>query len=576
MAVEHEMADERRAHLDARVLWDLLALDVRYAWRSLRRKPAFTAACVLTLALALAGTSTLLSVFEAFVFRRLAVPMPEQVVGIHAVREGFSAGFSGPALQALEARQQALTGVCGVTAGYITARVQADGGVPRQRLVEAVTGNCYELLGVNPVLGRSLTRQDGFVEGNAAPVALISDRFWRQELGSAPDVIGRVLRVEGTPLTIVGLLPATYRGMNADEAFDIALPLPLTWTLRISPPLAMHAVGRLRPGVDIGEATAHLTAIWPEVFESAQTTTTVRIHATAPPLRVEPWASGFSRLRERYRGPLYALVALALCLLLLACVNLGGLSLARLLARREALAVQLAMGAARSRLAAQLLGESLAISVASALVAVPLARWGARLAAQLLWPGGRPLTIEATAMSTTVLMTGTIGALAALLVAAPGIVALFVQRWDLDARSVGHGSRAAPRRVIIGTQLALCFVLVFCGVLFTRIYGRSEPCRWGTTQPGCSTQGWTARVEPTCDLRSATTIGSCHRLLPCPASSALRCRRPSERPSQIAIGSGRTRRLRKVWTRSATSSLRASSGRPQSRCCKDASSPGLT
>ena len=366
-------------------------------------------------------------------------------------------------LEALSDRQQVLTDVCGVTAGYGTLGVQFQSGTATQRPVEAVTGNCYELLGIGAALGRLITSADAPLDGDPEPIVVISDRIWRQEFGAAPDVIGRTVRLEGTPLTIIGVLPATYRGVNADEAPDLALPITLPWKLKLNPPLAMHAVGRLRPEIGFDQAAAHLSAIWPDVFKRTLTVN----RGSMPTLRTVSLAKGFSILRERYRRPLYALVALAGCLLLLACVNTGGLSLARLLDRRETFAVQLALGARRSRLAAQLLCEALLIGAAATLLALPIARWGATFAAGSLWTGSRPFTLQATPLLTTLLVTALVGLLASLFVAVPGWIALAVQNWDLGARSVGQGARSGHRRGVVAIQLALCFLLAFCAALFS-------------------------------------------------------------------------------------------------------------
>jgi predicted permease len=441
----------------------MVVKELQHTWRNLSRAPRFTLACVFTLAFALAGTTTLLNMLEAFVFRRLAVSAPERLIGIYPATGERSVGFSAQLLQALIDRQQALTGICGVTAGYGTLGVQLQSGAARQRPVEAVTGNCYELLGVSAALGRLIRSTDAPLAGDPEPVVVISDRIWRQEFGAAPDVLGRTVRLEGTPLTIIGVLPAAYRGVNADEAPDLALPITLPWKLKLNPPLAMHAVGRLRAGIGFDQAAAHLTTIWPDVFKGTLTVNT----ASIPILRTVPLTNGFSILRERYREPLYALVALAGCLLLLACVSIGGLSLARLLDRRETFAVQLALGARRSRLAVQLLYEALLIGVAATLLAIPIARWGATFAAGSLWTGYRPFTLQATPVLTTLLITALVGLLASLFVAVPGWIALFVQNWDLGARSVGHGARGGRRRGVIAIQLALCFVLAFCAALFS-------------------------------------------------------------------------------------------------------------
>lgn len=443
----------------------MLITELQHAARNLSRAPRFTVACVFTLAFAFAGTATLLNLLEAFVFRRLAVSAPDRLIGIYPATGEYSAGFSAPTLQALSARQQVLTGICGVTAGYGTLAVRFDSGTVKQRPVEAVTGNCYELLGLTASMGRLIASEDVPLAGEPAHVAVISDRIWRQEFGAAPDVIGRTVHLEGNPLTVIGVMPGTYRGLNADEAPDIALPITLPWRLKLHPPLAMHALGRLRPGTGFDEAAAHLAAIWPEVYRSAQPTSTSGRSVIA--LRAVPLSSGFSMLRERYRRPLYALVALAGCLLLLAGVNIGGLLLSRLLDRRETFAVQLALGAGRFRLAVQLLCEAVLIGATATLLAIPIAWWSAQLAAHSLWTGSRPSTFQATPLITTLLIIACVGMLASLVVAVPGWIALSVQNWDLGARSVGHGARSGQRRVVIAAQIALCFVLTFCAALFS-------------------------------------------------------------------------------------------------------------
>ena len=270
--------------------------DLEHALRNLRRAPRFSLTCAFTLALTLAGTVSLLNLLDVFVFRRMTVTGPEQLIGIYPLDGETSAGFSPQALQGLIARQQVLTGICAVTSGYGTVSVQFGGGAPKQRPVEAVTGNCYELLGITPSIGRRLTTDDAPLSGEPRQVALVSDRVWRQEFASSHDVVGQSLRVEGTALTIIGVLPTSYRGLNADEAPDIALPLTLPWKLNLYPPLAMHAVGRLRPGTGLGAALAHLTAIWPEVFRNAET---LKRDEHIPTLRVVPLANGFSVLRDR-------------------------------------------------------------------------------------------------------------------------------------------------------------------------------------------------------------------------------------------------------------------------------------
>ena len=152
----------------------MLREELQHAVRNLSRALRFSLACVFTLALALAGTATLLNLLETFFFRQLAVPSPDRLIGISPLEGNASAGFSAQALQALSDRQQALTGICGVTAGYGTLGVQFDSCAARQRPYEAITGTCYEMLGLTASMGRLITTADAPLAGDSSQRAVIT------------------------------------------------------------------------------------------------------------------------------------------------------------------------------------------------------------------------------------------------------------------------------------------------------------------------------------------------------------------------------------------------------------------
>ena len=243
--------------------------ELRYAIRSLVRSAHYSGACLLTLTLALVGTTTLVNLLDALVFRALPVRAPHQLVGLVPIVDKTAAGFTPAAFQVLSRRQEALSDFCGVTTGYGTLAVQTDSGAIRPRGYEAVTGPCYELLGIVPAIGRLITSSDAPLTGDSERVVVISNRMWHEEFASSPDVVGRTLFVEGAPLSIIGVFPHTYRGLSLDMMPDIALPLPLTWKLDLLPPLVMQAVGRARPELGIRGSSAHLRTIWPEVFKES-------------------------------------------------------------------------------------------------------------------------------------------------------------------------------------------------------------------------------------------------------------------------------------------------------------------
>jgi predicted permease len=416
------------------------------------------------LTLALVGTTTLVNLLDALVFRALPVRAPDQLVGLVPVTSKVAAGFTPATFQALAKRQQALSDLCGITTGYGTLAVQADAGAIRPRTYEAVTAQCYALLGIAPSIGRLITSSDVPVTGDPGRVVVISDRMWREEFGSARDVVGQTLFVESTPLSIIGVFPRTYRGLNVDLVPDIALPISLTWKLDLLPPLVMQALGRARPELGFRGSSAHLRAIWPEVFKESLVS---GISTPVPELRVTTLANGISSLRERYQEPLYALAVLAGCLLVLACINVGGLLLTRIIDRRHSFAVQVALGASPFRLMLQVVLESLVVGAVAVLLAVPLASLVAQVAGQFLWTGFSVATMEFTPGSGTLLVSALIGFGAALLVSVPGIFAVATQQWELRGHDVGHGAARNRSRWLVSAQLALSLVLVFCAALFS-------------------------------------------------------------------------------------------------------------
>lgn len=445
----------------------MLLTELRQAARHLTRSPKYTLACVLTLALPLCAAIILLNLLETFVFRRLDVVQPDRLLSIQRTVGGVSAGFSPQSIEELDARQGVLTGICGLTTGYGGLTVEFGAGRIAQRPYEAVTGDCYDLLGVDASLGRVIVPEDA-----SAPIVVIGHDTWRNELGASPDVIGQTVRVEGVPMTIIGVFPATYRGFNADEAPTLALPLETLWKLRSQPQRVMDAVGRLRPGVEIAEARAALQTAWTALEEKRGTG---RSSSAEESLRIASAASGLSVLRERYRRPLFMLLGLAGCLLVLACVNVGGLVLTRLIDDRQSIAVQLALGAHRSRLAARLLLTSLTLAASAAALAVPLARWGADFIARSLWTGSRAFSVAATDATVTWTFAGTAGLLSALMVSCPGLLALRLVRWELAPGARVHQGRSAVRRGLVAAQIGISFALTFgAGIFAINLYSLSQ------------------------------------------------------------------------------------------------------
>jgi predicted permease len=446
------------------------------ALRNLLRAPRFCAIVVVTLATAIGGAGGLFSLLDAAVLRTLPVRDPERLIAIFPANGEALFGITMPTLKAFgPAAADVLENVCGVSQG--SALVVEVNGVNRLWPSESVTGDCAAVLGLQAARGRLMTPEDAPLTGRSASVVVISHRFWTDTLGGAPDVVGQVLRVEGQPMTIIGVLPASYRGLNADEMPDVSIPLGTMWQIRgIARVLALHMIGRLRPGVTPDEARQRLQALWPAVWKATNADAapgTASRAGLAESLRVDGLSRGFSSLRGRYERPLIALVALAALLVLVACVNVGALFLSRTVGREQQLAVQMALGASRGRVAAGLALEGITLALCAAGAAVPVAWWTSRVIASTMWTGLRPLTMEVTPAAPTLAMIATTGFVAGLLVGLPALLAVWLRPWQLAASSVRGVFVATARwRVgLIATQIAISLVLVFSAALFIKNLG---------------------------------------------------------------------------------------------------------
>jgi predicted permease len=449
----------------------MIGQEISRTLRSLSRAPRFSAIVVVTLALAVGGAGGLFSLLDAAVLRTLPVRDPERLVAVFPANGEALFGISMPTLAAFAgATTGVLDGVCGVSQG--SALVVEIGGVNRPRPAESVTGECARVLGLDAALGRAITPADAPLTGASAPVVVVGYRFWRDVLGGTPDVIGRTLRVEGQPLTIIGVLPEAYRGMNADEAPDISVPLDTMWRLRGGARvLALHLVGRLHDRITIDEARVQLRAVWPAVWTATNPQAAPGAASRAglaENLRVEGLARGFSSLRGRYERALFALVALAALLVLLACANVGALCLARSISREPQLAVQMALGASRARVAAGLALEGVVLALCAAVAALPIAWWTSRAIALTLWTSPRPLTMEVTPAAPTFAVIAVTGFVAGVLVSAAPVLAVWLRQWQLSATHVRgvFGTTLRWRQALIAGQVATSFVLLFCAALF--------------------------------------------------------------------------------------------------------------
>ncbi|HEY4594916.1 MAG TPA: ABC transporter permease, partial [Thermoanaerobaculia bacterium] len=458
---------------------DTLLQDLRFAGRTLLKRPALTVIAILTLALGIGANTAIFSVVDSVLLAPLPFRDPERLTMIWA---------SNPEL----ARQVGLPDKLPVSPAtfydWKTAKsfekmalVDSDrlsltgNGDPEQIAAARVSGEFFQALGTPALLGRVLLPEDD--DKGKRTTILLSHDFWQRRFGGDRNVLGRVLHIDGALLAVVGVMPAGFafpRGGEMPHGFGFAAQPDVWAPLAFSPERRQNrgnrgylTIGLLKPGVSIPQAQAEMTEISRRV-EKAYPDSDAGWHNRVAPLRRE--------LVGDIRPALLILLAAVGVVLLIACVNVASLLLAQAAARQKEIAVRTALGAGRGRMARQLLTESALLALTGGVAGLLLAFWGLR--AFTLWipddvPVSRHLTLDPRVLLFTLGVTLLTGLLAGL---AP---AFQMSRPDL-AESLRDGTRAGSgtsrgnrtRGVLVIVETALAVVLVVCAGLLIRSFAR--------------------------------------------------------------------------------------------------------
>ena len=362
---------------------DIVIRDVRYAARGLVRRPGFAIATMFSLALGVGATTAIFSLTDQLILRPLPVREPDRVVQLAWVGNSLSASWGGGHLtsyslcQDLQEEQQLFDGVfCRAPASVIVSSAQER----QSARAELVSGSYFGVLGVRAARGRLLEASDDRDVG-AHPVVVVSHSYWQNQLAGARDVVGRTVLVEDHPMIVIGVAPAGFVGMDPLAPASLwmpavmapqAAPLERGWNrVRDRRTAWMHTFARLKPEVT-ADGVKPALQLWFERMLQADTqregfpnvTPQRRQAFLASTIDVLPAPRGVSNLRPILERPLQVLMGGTLLLLLLTCLNVGSLLLARGAARAGELATRMAMGASRRRLAGQLLVETSLITAA--------------------------------------------------------------------------------------------------------------------------------------------------------------------------------------------------------------------
>jgi putative ABC transport system permease protein len=460
--------------------------DVSHAVRLMHRNPGLTAVAVLSLALGIGANTAIFQLINAVRLRTLPVPDPQELVSIRTaggnqglgISSGFTSDLTFGLWRQIREHQEAFSGVF----AWSSSGFQLGSGADAQ-FVDGlwVSGDLFPVLKVAPARGRLFTEADD-QRGCGASSAVISYAFWQSHFGGDDSAVGKTLTIMDRPVQIIGVSPKGFFGLEVGKGFDVALPICAEavwgdaaehlnrWWLAV--------MGRLKPDWSLVRASEHLNALSPALFE-----------ATLPPgynswvderyrklrLTATPAANGSSRLRENYNKPLWLLLAMTGMVLLVACVNLANLMLARATAREREIAVRIAIGASRRRVVFQLLAESMALALLGGAFGILLSDVLSHGLVSFLNTQAEPILIDIRPDWHVLAFTAAVSIFTCI---AFGLVPAFRSSRVQPAAAMKTGGRTVTanrerfsiQRLLVISQIAISLVLLAGAFLFVRSF----------------------------------------------------------------------------------------------------------
>ena len=450
-------------------LWtslETLRQDVRYALRMMRRTPGFTSVALLSLALGIGANTAIFTLINSLMLRMLPVRAPEQLVELLEKYPGEPRGsyFSWASYEYYRDHNHVFSALLAATGpAKLTVRGEGFESAPMNGL--RISGTFFPVLGLRPAIGRLIGPEDD------PGVAVVSWASWKNRFNQDPEILGKQIVVQNTPVTIIGVAPRGFDGLLPGSRIDIWLPGAASMRGGLS------LVARLRPGASIEQARAEMPVLFRFTIEE-------RTRNNKDPLmhqlkvEVEPAATGLVQLRDLFARPLLLLMVVVALLLLIACTNLASLLLARGAARQKEMALRVALGAGRFRLVRQVLTESLLLSVAGSLFGVFLAYFGAGALLRILTSGRpiiglpQPLEIQLSPDAHVLLFTAAVALSTSMLFGLTPAWNAFAAAPATSLREVGRAGETRFRRMfgksLVVAQVAFSVVLLSAAGLFIR------------------------------------------------------------------------------------------------------------
>lgn len=448
------------------------AQDLHYALRMFRNNALFTMTVACSLALGIGANVAVFGLVNALLLTKLPVRDPDGLLQLKATHGTASPQnrFSYPDYEKLGSDFSLFDSVIAWRDRDYTARVN---NADFKTRADVVSGNFYETLGVKALLGRMIQPGDDTNAGST--VAVIGYDFWRRAFAADPEVVGRVLSVNSTPFTIIGVTPPGFDGVEIGHPKDLVLPIHAVarlepWSNQLESPnqIWLNTLVRLRPGQTMESVRPILGTIWPRLLESEGALPEDVLKKQT--LDIETGAYGISDLRTEFGPALTAVMALVILILVITCANIANLCLTRMIARRKEFVMRRALGAGRSRLLRQSLTEMLVLALLGGCAGLMLAPWitkGLLLflpadAGFLQLGVNLPLLLFAAAVTAgTALSIGLFPSLSAARVSLSASM-------NETSRGSSNGKRSLVSQTIIVAQICVCLVIIFWAVLFAR------------------------------------------------------------------------------------------------------------
>jgi predicted permease len=468
--------------------------DARYAARMLAKTPWVTLAVLLSLGLGIGANVTIFSWVRAIMLEPFSgVPDQSRLVFVTGRRHGgIATGLSHPDLVDLREAADAFDGLAGIGGGpgmQVSLGGEREGERAEQITLGVVSGNCFDVLRVRPILGRGFRpEEDG--APLAHPVVVIGHGLWQRRFEGREDVIGRAIRLDTRTFTVVGVAPADFPGTFPMVVQDAWTTMAMREWAGLGPSAALtnrgnrwvSGIGRLKDGVTVAQAHANVSTIMARLEQTYPDTNRTRTAVAEPAWRTTYGAPGL------FRPVLLVLVAVAVIVLLLACANIANMLLARALERRREMAIRISIGAGRWRLLRQLLTESLMLAALGGLASLLCVWWGGQALLSFFPPTGLQVQLNTDIDGRMLAATALISLLTALLIGlAPALQATrsdVVSTLKDESNTAGGGRRARMRSALVVVQVALTLLLLVPAGLFVRSLRQAQ-----ATWPGFNPNG---------------------------------------------------------------------------------------